>query len=580
MSELPSSPYKGLAAFGDSALDALLFFGREREREAIVSNLLATKLTVLYGPSGVGKSSLVRAGVAQRLRAIGNATVVVHDSWVEDPAGAVVASLREACPELGPTAGLVDTVAAAAQQSGEVYLLFDQFEEYFLYHGSDGPLADYLPELLRRPGLRLNMLISLRGDAVAELDAFAARLPGVFGNMLRLDRLDRRSARSAITGPLQRYSELAGATYTAETALIETLLDEVAPGRVDFSGAGEVMLTDGGVEAPYLQLVLERLWSEETADGSHELRLASFRRLGGVLRSEAFDIVHVHSSIISPAAYAAIHLAQKAGLPTVSTGHSIWGGFTRFFRTIDRWVDWSRWPVAFSSVSERVARELRPLVAPRPVDILPNAIEPAEWRLTPRAPAGVINIACVMRLVPRKRGATLVRAMREVFSQLPAKIRVRLQIAGDGPERARLERLTRQLGLSDSIHFLGSLNPAEIKILLARSHFFVLASKLEAFGIAALEARAAGLPVIAMRDSGVSEFIVHGREGLLAADDAEFAHQLFRLCTDTPLRNSIAGYNRSVPVTFTWEQTLAAHLATYERARRLSASVEIIGRRS
>src|SRR6185503_15908058 len=66
----------------------------------------------------------------------------------------------------------------------------------------------------------------------------------------------------------------------------------------------------------------------------------SFRRLGGVLRSEAFDIVHVHSSIISPAAYAAIHLAQKAGLPTVSTGHSIWGGFTRFFRTIDRWVDW------------------------------------------------------------------------------------------------------------------------------------------------------------------------------------------------------------------------------------------------
>jgi WD40 repeat protein len=294
MSELPSSPYKGLAAFGDSALDALLFFGREREREAIVSNLLATKLTVLYGPSGVGKSSLVRAGVAQRLRAIGNATVVVHDSWVEDPAGAVVASLREACPELGPTAGLVDTVAAAAQQSGEVYLLFDQFEEYFLYHGSDGPLADSLPELLRRPGLRLNMLISLRGDAVAELDAFAARLPGVFGNMLRLDRLDRRSARSAITGPLQRYSELAGATYTAETALIETLLDEVAPGRVDFSGAGEVMLTDGGVEAPYLQLVLERLWSEETADGSHELRLASFRRLGG---AEQIVRDHVHGTL-------------------------------------------------------------------------------------------------------------------------------------------------------------------------------------------------------------------------------------------------------------------------------------------
>ena len=66
MTELPRSPYKGLAAFGDSELDALLFFGREREREAIVANLLASRLTVLYGPSGVGKSSLLSAGVAQR----------------------------------------------------------------------------------------------------------------------------------------------------------------------------------------------------------------------------------------------------------------------------------------------------------------------------------------------------------------------------------------------------------------------------------------------------------------------------------------------------------------------------------
>ena len=270
MSELPASPYKGLAAFGDSALDALLFFGREREREAIVSNLLATKLTVLYGPSGVGKSSLLRAGVAQRLRTIGDAAVVVHDSWAEDPADAVVVSVREACPELGPTAGLVDTVAAAAQQSGEVYLLFDQFEEYFLYHGSDGPLAESLPGLLRRPGLRLNMLISLRGEALAELDAFAARLPGVFGNMLRLDRLDRSAGRSAITGPLKRYSELAGSSYTAAPNLVEGLLDDVAAGRVG-----------DHVEAPYLQLVLERLWNEEAEAGSHELRLETYQGLGG-----------------------------------------------------------------------------------------------------------------------------------------------------------------------------------------------------------------------------------------------------------------------------------------------------------
>ena len=60
----PASPYKGLAAFEDSDLDALLFFGREREQEIIAANLLAYRLTVLYGASGVGKSSVLRAGVA------------------------------------------------------------------------------------------------------------------------------------------------------------------------------------------------------------------------------------------------------------------------------------------------------------------------------------------------------------------------------------------------------------------------------------------------------------------------------------------------------------------------------------
>ena len=56
MSDLPPSPFKGLAAFDDSALDALLFFGREPEREAIVANVLANRLTVLFGPSGVARA--------------------------------------------------------------------------------------------------------------------------------------------------------------------------------------------------------------------------------------------------------------------------------------------------------------------------------------------------------------------------------------------------------------------------------------------------------------------------------------------------------------------------------------------
>jgi WD40 repeat protein len=264
---LPETPYKGLASFEDSELDALLFFGREREIAAVAANVLANRLTVLYGPSGVGKSSLLGAGVARRLRELSGAPAVVHDAWAEDPAARLVASVHAECGELGATAGLVDTVAAAAQQHGELHLLLDNFEEYMLYHGLEGPLSKALPELLRRPGLRVNVLLALRDDALAELDDFAGRIPELFSNLLRLDRLDREAGRAAILGPLGRYSDLAGEPFTAEDALVEAVLDEAS--------------AEGGVEAPYLQLVLERLWERERDEGSRELRLSTFRAIGG-----------------------------------------------------------------------------------------------------------------------------------------------------------------------------------------------------------------------------------------------------------------------------------------------------------
>ncbi len=73
VTEALRSPYKGLSAFDESELDALLFFGRESETEIVAANALASRLTVLYGPSGVGKSSLLRAGVVRvAARALGD----------------------------------------------------------------------------------------------------------------------------------------------------------------------------------------------------------------------------------------------------------------------------------------------------------------------------------------------------------------------------------------------------------------------------------------------------------------------------------------------------------------------------
>ena len=87
---LPATPYKGLAPFADTAIDAMLFFGRERDVEIVCANLVASSLTVLYGPSGVGKSSLLAAAVARRLRELPERpVVVVFSTWSESPVAAI-----------------------------------------------------------------------------------------------------------------------------------------------------------------------------------------------------------------------------------------------------------------------------------------------------------------------------------------------------------------------------------------------------------------------------------------------------------------------------------------------------------
>ncbi len=286
MSSAPLSPYKGLNAFEDSELDALLFFGREREREIVVANLIASRLTVLYGPSGVGKSSLLRAGVARSLRELPEEPlVVVFSRWSEDPSTALAETLADV---LGSGSnGSAVAALERAQSDRDVYLILDQAEEYFLYHADDsgpGSFAEALPALLGTP-LRVNVLVSLREDSLAKLDRFTGRIPGLFANTLRLDRLDRRAARAAIEGPIERFVELTGVTVAAEPALVDRVLNEVGAGQIEpaLGGFGSVEGVDDGarIETPYLQLVMQRLWEEERGSGSTALRVATLERLGG-----------------------------------------------------------------------------------------------------------------------------------------------------------------------------------------------------------------------------------------------------------------------------------------------------------
>ena len=345
---MPSSPFKGLAYFDESEHDRRLFFGRERESELVAANLMASRLTVLYGPSGVGKSSLLRAGVVRRLRTLVPATggdasadgVVIVDSWRDDPVAAVTAAAH-----VRPDVPLADALAErAARAGGELYLVLDQMEEYFLYQGRDGgPLADVLEEVLTRSDFPVHVLLGIRDDALADLDALKRRVPGVFGNVLRLDHLTRAAARSAVHGPLRAYAELGGPEVSAEDDLVEAVLDEVAAGSIQrhLSGRGLVdeERSEGRVEAPFLQLVLERLWEVERGRGSATLRAATLTELGGAgqiveehlghalagLDDEDRDLVaRLFNHLVTPSgtkiAHAVDDLARYGGVDPASVG--------------------------------------------------------------------------------------------------------------------------------------------------------------------------------------------------------------------------------------------------------------------
>jgi Novel STAND NTPase 1 len=289
------SPYKGLDYYGEQ--DAPFFFGRDVDCDLVVANLLAGRLTLLYGQSGVGKSSLLHAGVVPRLRETPDLAVVIFRSWSHDPVAGLTAAI---CAAIGlePSTGestLADTIAACTQRLGrDLVIILDQFEEYFVYHSQEdgeGTFAVEFPQAVNRRELPVSFLVSLREDALARLDRFKGRIPNLFGNYLRVDRLDRKAGRDAIVRPLDEYRGRVAesARVEIEPHLIEAVLDQVQVGRVELGQAGAGVIEgasarESRIEAPYLQLVLTRLWAEESTAGSHVLRLETLDRLGGAER--------------------------------------------------------------------------------------------------------------------------------------------------------------------------------------------------------------------------------------------------------------------------------------------------------
>jgi WD40 repeat protein len=301
--DAPACPYMGLRSYTEA--DSDYFFARDSDRDLVVSNLMASRLTVLYGPSGVGKSSLLQAGVLPLLRrasegafsylALDDAVVVYFDSWRDEPLAELGVALLAGVPRPEVVRDLmaeqrplsIDLLQEVTARLGaDVYLLLDQFEELALYQtGKKGKAIDIeLGRIITASNLSVSVLLGVRDDALAKLDRLKAHVPGIFDKNLRLHHLSRSGAREAIEKPLAKYnaSVAPNRQVSIESELVEELLNQLQKGAVSVGDAGKgVVAGSETIGTPYLQLVMTRLWEAEDQQGSHALRLETLRQLGG-----------------------------------------------------------------------------------------------------------------------------------------------------------------------------------------------------------------------------------------------------------------------------------------------------------
>jgi teichuronic acid biosynthesis glycosyltransferase TuaC len=275
-------------------------------------------------------------------------------------------------------------------------------------------------------------------------------------------------------------------------------------------------------------------------------------------RSFPFDLVHAHNAV--PAADAVLRGGIAAPLVVSVHGSDVYFTAPRFEagrEAVRRAFGAARLVLANSAGTERRARAIgarRTRVVHLGTDVPPRAERP-----------GGDVLVTVGHLVARKRHADVLRAMALLGDRRPD---LRYVVVGDGPERPALEALAAQLGLAGRVDFAGQLPHADALRRARAASLFVLPSVDEAFGVAYVEAMAAGIPAIGTRgEAGPEEIAASGRGiALVAAGDVEaLAREIDALLDD---RDAGAQARATVEAAFTWERCGAETVRAYEDALR------------
>jgi len=252
----------------------------------------------------------------------------------------------------------------------------------------------------------------------------------------------------------------------------------------------------------------------------YESALAS--KLVDVVRFEELDILHVHYAIPhASAAYLAKQILKSYGIniPVITTLHgtdiTLVGRDKSFKPVVTFSINESD---GVTTVSESLKQQTKEYFdIQREIKVIPNFIDPDRFVNKKRehfkkaiAPGNERILVHTSNFRKVKNTEDVVRIFHRVMQEVPSK----LLMVGDGPERSNAEELARQLGIANSVRFLGKQDA--IEEILSVSDLFLMPSSSESFGLAALEAMACRVPVVSSNIGGLPELNVHGETGFLS----------------------------------------------------------------
>ncbi len=253
----------------------------------------------------------------------------------------------------------------------------------------------------------------------------------------------------------------------------------------------------------------------------YETALAS--TMVDVIRNHELDLLHVHYAIPhASAAYMAKQILRTEGkdIPVITTLHGTDITLVGRDKTYEPVVTFSiNQSDAITAVSENLRQEtLNHFRIEKPIQVIQNFVDTSRFRRKPidafrqvLAPKGEKILIHASNFRRIKRIPDVVRIFAAVRAAMPAK----LLFIGDGPERSTAEELSRELGVFDCVRFVGKQD--QIEDILSIADLFLLTSEYESFGLAALEAMAAGVPVISTNVGGLAEININGETGYACA---------------------------------------------------------------